>query len=113
VISGATVTVTSLATGQQRVVKTDASGLYTFSVLPTGNYKMRFDAANFKPVEIASVTVIVGSYLVILTSSPGVPLWVGWVEFLASEVIAIGILGYPLLKAVDRATRRNAIPTAP
>jgi uncharacterized membrane protein len=63
-------------------------------------------------LEIAAVTVIVGSYLVVLTSSPSVPLWVGWVEFLVSEVIAIGILGYPLLKAVDRATRRNAVPTA-
>jgi len=62
-------------------------------------------------LEIASVTVIVGSYLVVLTSSPNVPLWVGWVEFLVSEVIAIGILGYPLLRAVDRATRRNAIST--
>jgi len=59
-------------------------------------------------IEIAAVTVIVGSCLVILTSSPDVPLWVGWVEFLASETIAIGILGYPLLKAVDRATRGNA-----
>ena len=62
-------------------------------------------------LEIASVTVIVGSYLVVLTSSPNVPLWVGWVEFLVSEVIAIGILGYPLLRAVDRATRRNTIST--
>jgi len=63
-------------------------------------------------IEIASVTVIVGSYLVVLTSSPDVPLWVGWVEFLASEVIAIGVLGYPLLKAVDRAMRRSSIPTS-
>jgi len=63
-------------------------------------------------IEIASVTIIVGSYLVVLTSSPDVPLWVGWVEFLASEVIAIGVLGYPLLKAVDRAMRRSSIPTS-
>jgi uncharacterized membrane protein len=60
-------------------------------------------------LEIASVTIIVGSYLVALTSSPGVPLWVGWIEFMFSEVIAIGILGYPLLKAVDRATRGNPL----
>jgi carboxypeptidase family protein/TonB-dependent receptor-like protein len=57
VIAGATVTVTSLATGQQRVVKTDANGLYTLSLLPTGNYRMRFDAANFKTLEIPSVAV--------------------------------------------------------
>jgi uncharacterized membrane protein len=60
-------------------------------------------------LEIASVTIIVGSYLVALASSPGVPLWVGWIEFMFSEVIAIGVLGYPLLKAVDRATRGNAL----
>ena len=59
-------------------------------------------------VEIAAVTVIVGSYLVAWAAAPGVPIWVGWVEFLGSEVLAIGILGYPLLKAVDRATRGNA-----
>lgn len=63
-------------------------------------------------LEIAAVTLIVGSYLVVLTSSPNVPLWVGWAEFFVSEVIAIGILGYPLLRAVDRATRRNAIFTS-
>lgn len=60
--------------------------------------------------EIAAVTVIVGSYLVALASPPGVPLWVGWMEFAGSETVAIGVLGYPLLKAVDRATRRSGTP---
>lgn len=60
-------------------------------------------------LEIVAVTLIIGSYLISLTSPPDVPLWVGWAEFFAGEFIAIGILGYPLLKAVDRATRRNAI----
>jgi len=59
-------------------------------------------------VEIATVTVIVGSYLVAWAAAPGVPLWVGWVEFLGSEVVAIGVLGYPLLRGVDRAMRGNA-----
>jgi uncharacterized membrane protein len=63
-------------------------------------------------VEIAAVTIIVGSYLVSWAAAPGVPLWVGWVEFLGSEVLAIGVLGYPLLKGVDRATRRNAGQTS-
>jgi len=58
-------------------------------------------------IEIATVTVIVGSYLVAWAAAPGVPLWIGWVEFLGSEVLAIGILGYPLLKGVARATERN------
>jgi len=60
-------------------------------------------------VEIATVTVIVGSYLVVWAAAPGVPLWVGWIEFLGSEVLAIGVLGYPLLKGVTRATKRNAV----
>jgi uncharacterized membrane protein len=60
-------------------------------------------------VQVATVTVIVGSYLVAWAAAPGVPLWVGWVEFLGSETVAIGILGYPLLKAVDKATRRTPI----
>ena len=58
-------------------------------------------------IEIAVVTLIVGSYLVAWAAAPGVPLWVGWAEFLGSEVLAIGILGYPLLKGVARATMRN------
>ena len=57
-------------------------------------------------VEIAVVAVIVGTYVVILT---GVPAWLGWVEFLASEIVPIGIVGYPLLKSVDRATSRNTV----
>ena len=60
-------------------------------------------------LEVVAVTLIVGSYLIVLASPPGVPLWVGWAEFFASETIAIGILGYPLLKAVDRATKRDAV----
>jgi uncharacterized membrane protein len=58
-------------------------------------------------LEIVAVTVIVGSYLVAWAAAPGVPLWVGWVEFLGSEVVAIGVLGYPLLRAVARAMRVN------
>jgi uncharacterized membrane protein len=59
--------------------------------------------------EIAIVTVVVGSYLVAWAAAPGVPLWVGWIEFLGSEIFAIGVLGYPLLKGVDRATGRAPI----
>ena len=59
--------------------------------------------------EIAVVTLVVGSYLVVWAAAPGVPLWVGWAEFLGSEVFAIGILGYPLLRAVDKAIRRNVV----
>jgi uncharacterized membrane protein len=53
-------------------------------------------------VEIGVVTVVVGSYVVVLTTPGNVPIWVGWLTFLGSEALPIGILGYPLLKTVDR-----------
>lgn len=62
-------------------------------------------------VEIAVITMIVGTYVVILAGAPGVPVWVGWLEFLGSEIVPVGIVGYPLLKAVDRATRRSPLRT--
>ena len=57
-------------------------------------------------LEIAVIAAIVGTYVVILT---GVPPWIGWVGFLASEIVPIGIIGYPLLESVDRATSRNMV----
>ena len=57
-------------------------------------------------LEIAVIAAIVGTYVVILT---GVPPWIGWVEFLASEIVPFGIIGYPLLESVDRATSRNMV----
>jgi uncharacterized membrane protein len=60
-------------------------------------------------LEIAVVAMIVGTYVVLLGGAPGVPTWVGWIEFLGSEIVPIGIIGYPLLRAVDRATSRNPI----
>lgn len=60
-------------------------------------------------LEIAVVAVVVGTYVVILAGAPGVPFWVGWLGFLGSEIVPIGIIGYPLLKAVDRATSRNTV----
>ncbi len=57
VIVGATVTATSLATGQARSVTTDASGVYKISLLPPGNYSVKFSANGFKTVEVPSVTV--------------------------------------------------------
>jgi hypothetical protein len=57
VIAGATVTATSLATGQERSVTTDASGTYKFSLLAAGNYSLKFTASGFKTAEVPSVTV--------------------------------------------------------
>ncbi|HUJ80989.1 MAG TPA: carboxypeptidase regulatory-like domain-containing protein, partial [Candidatus Acidoferrales bacterium] len=56
-IAGASVTATNLATGQSRVVTTDASGVYKISLLPPGNYSLKFSASGFKTVGVPSVTV--------------------------------------------------------
>jgi len=55
-------------------------------------------------LQILVISAVVGTYVVILAGAPGVPFWVGWLGFLGSEIVPIGIIGYPLLKAVDRAT---------
>lgn len=57
VISGATVTATNVATGQARTVTTDTSGVYKISLLPPGNYSVKFAASGFKTIEVPSVTV--------------------------------------------------------
>jgi hypothetical protein len=47
-IPGATVTVTSQATGLVVTVKTDDAGHYLVPLLPVGVYTVRVDATNFK-----------------------------------------------------------------
>jgi Carboxypeptidase regulatory-like domain len=59
VVPTATVTATSLDTGAVRTSMTGADGIYRFSLLPPGNYKVRIEASGFKPVDIPSVTVAV------------------------------------------------------
>jgi hypothetical protein len=57
VIAGATVTVTNLATGQTRTATTTSTGSYQISLLPPGNYSVRFDAKGFKSLDVPSVTI--------------------------------------------------------
>jgi hypothetical protein len=57
VISNATVTITSLGTGQTRTVTTDANGSYKFTQLQPGNYSVTFSASGFKGLEVPSVTI--------------------------------------------------------
>lgn len=57
VISGATVTATNVATGQSRSATTDGNGSYRFSLLPPGNYDVKFSAPGFQTAEVPSVTV--------------------------------------------------------
>lgn len=57
VISGATVAADNKATGQERTTTTDASGVYKFSLLPPGDYSLKFSASGFKTAEVGSVTI--------------------------------------------------------
>jgi hypothetical protein len=57
IISGATVAATSLATGQSRDTTTDSSGSYRFSLLPPGDYSVKFSASGFKTATVPSVTI--------------------------------------------------------
>ncbi len=58
--------------------------------------------------EIIAVSVIVGSYLAGLTDTP---LWLMFLEIAAGEIVAVGIGGYTLLKAVNRVMNRTGAPT--
>ena len=57
VIANATVTATSVDTGQMRSVTTGADGSYRFEGLPSGTYWVKFEAAGFKTAEIPSAKV--------------------------------------------------------
>ena len=57
VVPNATVTATSIDTGQVRTATTGSDGSYKFSLLPPGNYRVKFGAAGFQTTEVSSVTV--------------------------------------------------------
>jgi hypothetical protein len=59
VVPSAMVTATSLDSGQVRTAMTGSDGSYKFNLLPPGNYRVRFEAPGFKPVEIPAATVSV------------------------------------------------------
>jgi hypothetical protein len=56
-VANATVTATSTEKGQIRSAITGTDGSYKFDGLPPGNYRLNFEAAGFKTLEIPSATV--------------------------------------------------------
>ncbi|MFZ0287760.1 MAG: carboxypeptidase-like regulatory domain-containing protein [Candidatus Sulfotelmatobacter sp.] len=56
-VANATVTATSVDNDQTRSATTATDGAYKFDGLPPGNYRLKFEAAGFKTLEIPSVTV--------------------------------------------------------
>ena len=56
-IPNVTVTITNNDTGQSRTSATGVDGSYKFTLLPPGNYKVRFVAMGFKTADVAAVTL--------------------------------------------------------
>ncbi len=56
-VANVAVTATRVDTGQTRSTTTGTDGSYKFEGLPPGSYRVRFEAAGFKPVELPPATV--------------------------------------------------------
>ena len=56
-VPGATVTVTNVGTGAQRVALTDAEGRYSIPALPASTYSVRVELTGFRTSEIASLVL--------------------------------------------------------
>ena len=57
VVPDVTVTATSVDNGQTRTATTGPDGTYKFNLLPPGGYRVKFEAAGFKPIEVPNATV--------------------------------------------------------
>jgi hypothetical protein len=55
-VASVTVTATNIDTGQKQMANTGPEGTYKLA-LPAGNYRLTFEAAGFKALEISSATV--------------------------------------------------------
>jgi len=64
-ILNARVTLKNVATGDARVVTTDAAGLYTSANLPPGTYELTFEALGFTTQMRTNAVVAVGAKLVV------------------------------------------------
>ena len=51
------VTITNNGTGQTRTSTTGSDGIYRFTLLPPGDYKVRFVANGFKAAEVSSMVL--------------------------------------------------------
>ena len=60
VVSGATLTLTHVATGSSRTLSTDASGRYTAPLLSVGNYQITAQLTGFTTVKRTGIVVVLG-----------------------------------------------------
>jgi hypothetical protein len=58
-VPNVTVTAISTATGQERTATTGTDGVYRFTLLPPGAYRVRFAAAGFKTAEVGPIDIVV------------------------------------------------------
>jgi len=65
VLPGATVTVTNVDTGAQRVVPTDSSGFYRAVLLPLGTYRVKVELPSFKAMERTGIGLSAGQTAVL------------------------------------------------
>ena len=72
-VANATVTVTNIDNGQTRTATTGSDGGYQLTLLPPGNYRVKFEAAGFKPTEVASTAVGAAPTVVDGKLEPGAP----------------------------------------
>ena len=56
-MAGAMVTVDEYWLGQTRTVTTESNGSYRFSLLPPGNYSVKFSSSGFQTTTVPSITV--------------------------------------------------------
>src|SRR6185436_3393382 len=56
-VPNATVTITNLETNQMRTTMTGQDGVYKFTLLAPGTYRVKFEAPGFQSLEIPSATV--------------------------------------------------------
>jgi hypothetical protein len=64
-LPGVAVTIHNTDTGAERVVVTDANGLYRAPLLPLGTYKVSAELAGFKKYEQTNIPIVAGSSAVI------------------------------------------------
>src|SRR5262245_15385586 len=57
VVPNATVTATHTETGQEHTAISSADGTYRFTLLPPGDYRVKFAANGFKPLEVSRITI--------------------------------------------------------
>src|SRR4051794_21888790 len=61
VVAGATVTITSVATGAERSAVTNSSGVFDFQALLPGTYSLSVEASGFKKAVVREVVVSVAT----------------------------------------------------